>query len=115
MGIEREGEQKMTSCYIFADEEHVEDTKNLLLPVDATLYIHGLDPGEKIICEQVAKQLHVFNKLKEHGVVMVICERMPNKSPVQIDILGAEAIEDFLGEYFKHSNRSQGILNLANV
>lgn len=106
----------MTSCYIFATEEHMGDIKNLILPVDATLYVDGLNPGEKTTCEQVAKQLHVFNKLKEHGIVMVVCERVPHKAPVQIDILGAEAIEDFLGEYFKQSQgRSQGILNLANV
>ena len=66
----------MTTCYVFATEEHMGDIKNLILPVDATLYVDGLNPGEKTTCEQVAKRLHVFNKLKEHGVVMVICEQM---------------------------------------
>jgi hypothetical protein len=81
---------------IFTDEKHLGDVKNLVLPVDSTLYVLGLNKKEHKTCIQVAKKHRAFNLLEEHGIVMVIIEA-GNRL---IKVAGAEAIDQFLSMYF---------------
>lgn len=88
---------------LFVTDEHIPDIKNLLLPIDMTVFIYGEDDKERKICEAVAKNLEVINLLSDHGIVMVIIEKGNH-----IRVAGANAISDFLSVYY--ASRTDGLV-----
>ena len=101
---------KSATVWVFVKEENMGDVKNLLLPVEATLYVHGLNSGEQSICEAFAKKLEVFNLLMENGIVLVIRE-----GNTQIEIAGADAIEEYIKTLYSLQSRRENMISLENV
>ena len=87
-------------CAIFVKENFVSDFKNLLLPVEVTLFIDGLNPVEQLQCRKAANELNVVNLLEEHGIVLLI-----QQGTVRIRIAGNEAIEQYIEEF--HKNKTE--------
>jgi len=85
-------------CAIFVKETFMPEFKNLLLPVEATLFVDGLDAIERLQCRKAANDLNVINLLEEHGIVLVI-----QQGTVRVRVAGAEAIEQYIEEFHKNS------------
>jgi len=87
-------------CAIFVKEELISDFKNLLLPVEATLFVDGLNLSERMQCRRAANDLNVVNLLEEHGIVLVI-----QQGSVRIRVAGNESIEQYIEEF--HKNKTE--------
>jgi len=101
---------KSSKVYVFVKEENLSDVKNLLLPVEATMFVYGLNSGEQTTCEAFAKKLEVFNLLMENGIVVVVHE-----GNTQIEIAGADAIEEFIKTLYSLQARRDNLVSLENI
>ncbi len=90
---------------IFALEKYLPDVKNLILPLDTTLFVFGLNRNELIACARQAKIRRSFKLLQEYGIVMVVVEG-GNKL---IKVAGAEAIDEFLSKYFAQTGEKREV------
>ena len=85
-------------CAIFVKENFMSEFKNLLLPIEATLFVDGLDLIERMQCRKAANDLNVINLLEEHGIVLVM-----QQGTVRIRVAGSDAIEQYIEEFHKNS------------
>lgn len=84
-------------CAIFVKEKLMPEFKNLLLPVEATLFVDGLNLSERAQCYKAANDLNVVNLLEEHGIVLVL-----QQGRVRVRVAGSESIEQYIEEFYKN-------------
>jgi len=84
-------------CAIFVKEKLMPDFKNLLLPVETTLFVDGLNPAEQMQCRKAANDFNAVNLLEEHGIVLIV-----QQGSVRVRIAGSEAIEQYIEEFQKN-------------
>jgi hypothetical protein len=87
-------------CAVFVKEKSMPDFKNLLLPVETTLFVDGLNQFERMQCHKAANDFNIVNLLEEHGIVLVM-----QQGSVRVKIAGSDAIEQYIEEF--HKNKSE--------